>query len=394
MRVLVLTNLYPSPLMPGRAAFNRQQFGALATEHEVRVIAPIAWTDALRSRRTEGSALLLASDWQNASGVQVCHPRYWFAPRVFRQSYGWSYFHSVRGRFREAVRVFRPDVVLASWAYPDGWAAVRLAREAGVPVAIKVHGSDLLVAGEHRGRLRGTRGALVEADAVIAVSSHLGARAVALGADASRVHVVRSGVDTSLFHPGPCEEARRRLAIDSPDPLIIAIGNLVPVKGFDVLLGALRRVAGTGQPFQCAIIGDGPLRYDLRARAESLGLGRQVRFVGALPLGSLPDWYRAADLLVLPSRSEGLPNVLLEAGACRTRCIATRVGGVPELLPPRALVPPEDDAAMSVRIREVLTGGQEIEMHPTTTWNDSARALASVLYRAVERESSPAALAA
>src|SRR4051812_6430434 len=142
MRILALTNLYPSPYHPMRAAFNRQQFRALARSHEMAVIAPIAWTDEWRMRRT-GRAQLPDSRRLRRDDIEIEHPRYLFPPKVARGWYGHCFRRSVRPAFRRAVAELKPDVVLASWAYPDGWAAVRLAREAGLPVAIKVHGSDV-----------------------------------------------------------------------------------------------------------------------------------------------------------------------------------------------------------------------------------------------------------
>jgi len=95
---------------------------------------------------------------------------------------------SIRGRFCQIVSEFSPDIVLGCWAYPDGWAAVQLANERNLPVAIKVHGSDLLIIDDQPARKRRTIQALTRADAVIAVSRDLADRAVAMGA--TRTHVV------------------------------------------------------------------------------------------------------------------------------------------------------------------------------------------------------------
>jgi glycosyltransferase involved in cell wall biosynthesis len=311
----------------------------------------------------------------------VHHPRYVFPPKVLRGLYGQCFLCSVRRCFNETVRRFRPDVVLGSWAYPDGWAAVRLARRAGLPVAIKVHGSDVLTVGDHSARRRPTVEALTTADAVIAVSRHLGERAVAMGTDPSRVHVVYNGVDPGVFFPAPPELSRRHLGITSTDPLILFVGNLVPVKGLDVLIDALEQVACAALRFQCAIVGDGPLKGELQSRIEALGLGGRVRLVGPIPLEQLPHWYRSADLLVLPSRSEGVPNVLLEAAACGTPCIASRVGGIPEVVHSGALVPPDDPTALARQVREVLgaNGSTTVQIFKPDCWSESARALAVVL---------------
>ena len=145
MRILVVTNLYPNPLEPERAPFNRYQVRALAAQHPVQIISPIAWTGelAVRSRGRIPHHRRVICD-----GIVVDHPRYWYTPKVMRNCYGHFFSRSIRRTFARALREFQPDLVLASWAYPDGWAAVELGHRVGLPVVIKVHGCDILVGGD------------------------------------------------------------------------------------------------------------------------------------------------------------------------------------------------------------------------------------------------------
>jgi len=382
MRVLAITNLYPNPYQPHRATFNRQQFAALANEHQVRVIAPIAWTGEWSARRRSKTPLLTENRTRLCDGMVIHHPRYKFTPRMLRGWYGQFLVQSIRSCFNDAVREFQPDAVLGCWAYPDGWAAVQLAREANLPVAIKVHGSDLLAIDDDSARKNRTIEALTSADAVIAVSQNLAARAIAMGADSVRVRVVYNGVDTSVFQPGPVEQARQRLGLGLSEPLILFVGNLLPVKGLDVLIDALASLKNKGQRFECAMVGEGSLRSELQNRINSAGLGERVKLIGSRPLEELPLWYQSSNLVVLPSRSEGVPNVLLEAAACGIRFVASRVGGIPEIAPADALVPPGDSAALAERIGAFLDS-KDVPNIPAAfragSWRDSASALASVL---------------
>jgi glycosyltransferase involved in cell wall biosynthesis len=355
MRILAVTNLYPNPLQPHRATFNRQQFRALAGAHDLAVIAPIAWTDELAARWA-GKGRLLEGRRVARDGLTVVHPRYLFPPRVLHNSYGRCYLWSIRGAFRQALREFRPDLVFATWAYPDGWAAVDLAHRAGLPVVLKVHGSDILLLDHFPGRRRGTVEALRRADRVVAVSRDLARRVIDLGADPDRVDVVYNGVEETVFHPGPRGQARDRLGLEPDVPVVLFVGNLAPVKGVDVLIEACARLAARGERFRCHLIGQGPLRPRLEERAGAAGLAGHVRFHGALPHERLADWYRAADVLALPSHSEGVPNVLLEAVACGLPCVASQVGGVPEVaaLGPVRLVRPGDAAELADALADVL----------------------------------------
>jgi glycosyltransferase involved in cell wall biosynthesis len=356
MRILMVTNLYPNPFQPQRATFNREQVRALAREHSVTVISPIAWTDEFAARRT-GFPPLPRDRRMEWDGVPVAYPRLWFIPRIMRGLYGRSFEWSLANVFRRTVSEFRPDVVFATWAYPDGWAAVRLSHKAGLPVVLKVHGSDVLELNKLPGRRRGTEDAIKGADRVVAVSYDLARKVIELGADPERVHLIYNGVDAEVFSPGDRTEARIHLGLDQNKPILLYIGNLVPVKGPDILIEACGLLASRAIDFNLHMIGKGPLRPTLERQAADRGIAGKVRFHGTIAHDRLPDWFRAATMLVLPSRSEGVPNVLLEASACKTPFVASHVGGVPEVAHFGAsrLSPVGDPVRLADAIAEVLT---------------------------------------
>jgi glycosyltransferase involved in cell wall biosynthesis len=379
MRILILTNLYPNRWQPHRAEFNRQQFAALAAAHEVRLIAPVAWT--AQWRRPAHQPVL-------RDGLVVEHPRFVYPPKILRSWHGACLLRSIRESFDRAVREFQPEVVLASWAYPDAWAASRLARAANLPLVAKVHGSDVLLL-TGGARQRQTIEALTGADAVIAVSRQLAGRTADLGVDPARLHVVYNGVDTALFQPGDAGAARERLKL-SADPLLLFVGNLAPVKGLSVLIDACALLRDRGTRFQCRLIGQGELRAALSRQIQTAGLTQQVQLTGPCRLENLPDWYRAASLLVLPSFSEGVPNVVLEAQACGTPVVASRVGGIPEILDDASLVPPNNAPALADAIERALHRPPAAS-RPMRSWKDSAEQLAGILTEAAERKRKAAA---
>ncbi|HZW30478.1 MAG TPA: glycosyltransferase family 4 protein [Isosphaeraceae bacterium] len=381
MRILTLTNLYPTPFHPTRATFNRQKIRLLARRHPLAVIAPILWPEELAAR-WRGAAPLPRDRRVTCDGITVDHPRYIYPPKVLRGWYGYCFRESVRRTFQRVLAEFRPDVVFAPWAYPDGWAAVQLGHRAGLPVVIQVHGSDILALSRCPRRSPGTVEALRQADGIVAVSHDLEERVVALGADPSRVRVVYDGIDSELFHPGSRDAARARMARELPlhGPVVLFIGNLLPVKGLEVLIDAFARLAGQGVDFHGLLIGRGPLRSRLEARVRRLGLDGRVKLLGSRPHDQLPDWYRAADLFVLPSYSEGVPIVLLEAAACGTPFVASRVGGIPEIahLGTSRLVPAGDAEALAEAIRAGLADGRR-ERLPHSPVRSHAEAVAELI---------------
>lgn len=379
MRILALTNLYPRPGRETLAPFNRQQFDALARRHDLAIMAPVSWVDEWLDWKAGRPRIERRAE---VGDVRICRPRYCYPPGIFRSVYGRFYLASVRREARKLLREFQPDVLLACWAHPDGWAAVRLAREAGIPCAIKVVGSDVLVAGRSGRRRARVVEALRGADAVAAVSEDLADKVVAMGVDAARVHVVPEGLDGRLFFPGDRDEARRRLGLPAGCPIILFVGNLLLSKGAGVLLESLSILRRGGLEPRCYLVGGGRDEAALRATIGRLGLGDRVTMVGPRPLAELPDWYRASNLVALPSFSEGIPNVLRESAACGCPFVATRVGGIPEIARDAAsrLVGPDDPAALADAIVEVLGWGPR----PATgwiSWDESADRMVDVLLR-------------
>jgi glycosyltransferase involved in cell wall biosynthesis len=359
MRILCVTSLFPSRLQPNRGLFNWRHFARLKERAEVRVISPIAWTTAWRARRS-GSRVASGGRPEEWNGVAVEYPRYYYPPGAWRGAHGSFLKMSIARSFRRAVAEFQPDIVYACYAYPDGWAAWRLAREADLPVAVKVHGSDLLLLPPGSGRRRRTVEMLLDINALCAVSNDLKNCAVRLGISEARAHVIYSGTDRELFCPGDRRAARRALGLDSEGLRLLFVGNLVPVKAIPNLVEACAKLYASGLQFEADLIGDGHLRATLERQIAGLGLAGRMHLRGSKQQTEMPQWYRAADLVVLPSLSEGVPNVLIEAVACGTPFVATNVGGIPEIahLSPGALVPAGDPGALARAIDAALQNSE------------------------------------
>jgi len=391
MRVLTITNLYPNPYQPTRATYNRQQLRALHEAHPVRIISPISWTDEIGARLRQ-SRKPMSHRRAILDQITVAHPHYFYTPKLLRSRYGHFYRASVRRAFDEALNEFHPDVVFAPWAYPDGWAAVKLAHERRIPAVIKVHGCDILVEGKglqhYRGRYQPTVDALCEADAIVAVSQHLADACIELGVEPERVRVVYDGIDANLFHPGPQDQARRHLHLHTADPIILFIGQLVHVKAVDVLIDACAKLAPELN-FQCLIVGDGPLRPELQQQIARLGLQNKVKLLGPRPHHELPHYFRAATTFCLPSHSEGVPCVLLESAACGLPFVASRVGGIPEIahLIESRLVPPASPEQLAGALAEMIaqrTQNPSAAAPKMRTHADAASEIARLFHELIE----------
>jgi glycosyltransferase involved in cell wall biosynthesis len=137
---------------------------------------------------------------------------------------------------------------------------------------------------------------------------------------------------------------------------LITVGTLEQLyKGPDVLIDALALAVRKGLDLRLVLVGNGKHQPELQARAATLGIGARVVFRGNLPAERVRMALDEADLFVLPSRQEGLPRAMVEAMARALPCIGSRVGGIPELLPPADLVAPGDAATLANKICEAAT---------------------------------------
>jgi len=165
-------------------------------------------------------------------------------------------------------------------------------------------------------------------------------------------------IDTGLFRPMDRHEARRSLLLDRHARVLLYAGHLRQGKGIQDLIHILPELRGQWPRLRLLVVGTGEYEPTLRRQAAMNNLEEAIEFRGAVPNNKLSPLYSAADALVLPSYAEGMPSVLLEAMACGTACVATRVGGIPDLLADGAglLVNPGDRAALLEALRQVLGG--------------------------------------
>jgi glycosyltransferase involved in cell wall biosynthesis len=192
----------------------------------------------------------------------------------------------------------------------------------------------------------------------------------AYGLDVFRAKVGDPGAAARVVHNGVSEAEFAPVAPDPQATDLAFIGELRALKGIDVLLEAIALLAQGGLPVTATIVGDGPDRAALQAQAAAQGLATRVRFVGAKPARA---GFALGRLLVVPSRAESLPYIVLEAAAAAVPLIATRVGGIPEIFGPDAadLVAPGDPAALADAIRAAL-------QHPNTASDAALRLQARV----------------
>jgi glycosyltransferase involved in cell wall biosynthesis len=236
------------------------------------------------------------------------------------------------------------------------------------PVLATLHGSDIFRVTKSPVGAWLTRQVLLRADRVMAVSRALMDPAVRLGVPPNKFVVIPDGVDTGRFTPIPSSER---------EDIVLFVGSLIERKGARHLLAAMPEVFRSLPHYRLVLVGDGPQEQMLKALAEDVRISDRLSFLGFQPQEEVRRWMQKARLLALPSLEEGLGVVLLEALACGTPVVASRVDGIPEVISPEvgALVPPADPAALGAAIRRMLE-----DRHAWEEMSQRARERAADLY--------------
>lgn len=391
MRILFLSALYSSPMLPQRGVGNARILHAMRAHAELQVVTPLPWYPERLVRRFPDlhAVARVPAEERDDDGSIVLHPRVAHLPRVGRALYAGLYAASMLLPLRAIARRFRPDALLSAWAYPDGTAAAALGAALGLPTVCRVMGSDINDYARQRWRRPQIAWAMRRTGRIIAISRALGEECVRLGAARERIDYVPTGVDRSRFHPLDRAAARRDLGLAAAGKVVVVPGRLAPEKGVDHFIDTW---ATLDPSWKAILVGAGPSEPGLRAQAARLGLGPdRLVFAGFQPEARMKTYYSAADLVCLPSFEEGWPDVLTESFACGCPWVASDVGGVADILALTGsgiVVPPRDRAALAAALREGLARGWDRARTAATmerhTLSETARAYVESCRRAGE----------
>jgi teichuronic acid biosynthesis glycosyltransferase TuaC len=376
MRVAVITRYFPTSPEPwaGHSAYQTLRF--LARRCELKVFYPESvYPPLLTPRSRAGRRIDLE---YRPADVDVEYIAYPALPAVSRPLNGWSAARSILSR----VRAWQPQIILNYVVYPDGDAALRVARALRLPFVVTAIGSDINVIPPLVTGL--TRRVLRDADFTITVSRDLLRTARNLGAPAERSRAVLNGCDTGIFRPRYRAQARLSLGVPDDAEAIVYVGRLDMAKGLGELVSAVASLRSRRPKIHCYIVGDGPARQQLLDAIASSEAAGRITLVPACPTDGVAMWMGASDLVTLPSYREGCPNVVIEALASGRPVVASDVGGIPELMDDSSgrLVPARDAGALSLGLEQVLAQSWDPEViaaNHSRSWSDVSDDVEAIL---------------
>jgi len=353
LRVLTLATLFPNGARPAFGGFVERQTCGLAALPgvEVEVVAPIGlpiWPLSLHPRYSWLRSLP-ASETRN--GLVVHRPRYRIWPAARKAQRARAMAAALLPVLRDIRSRFPFDVIDAEFFWPDGPAAMRLAEALGLPFSIKARGSDIHLWGRRPDVAAQIVAAGEAAGGLLSVSAALRHDMIALGLPQEKIRVHHTGIDLDRFRPGAGASPRLE------GPVLITVANLIQRKGQDLALEALALLPGA----ILILVGEGPDRGRLEGLARTHGVESRVRFLGSQPHEALPGLLAAADVMVLPTVSEGLANVWVESLACGTPVVTSDVGGAREVIdrPEAGRLVARDPQAIAAAVRELLAAPPE-----------------------------------
>ncbi len=385
LRVLSIATLFPDAARPNFGLFVEKSLRALAAQPgvELTVVAPIGLPPfplSLHQRYRALRGLPRTEEW---NGLTAHRPRFTLIPR-----YG-ARFNPVQvaRATLSAISGKSFDVVDAQFFYPDGPAAMRVAQSLGLPFSAKARGADISYFGHDPATASQVIEAGYRAAALLAVSGAMHRDMAAIGIDPAKVRVHYTGIDTTRFHPGDRAMARAALGMGDA-PAIATVGALIPRKGQALVIEALSALPGVH--YWLAGAGEEEGRY--RALSERLGVADRVHLTGPVANADLPQLYRAADVVVMPSASEGLANAWVEALACGTPIVISDAGGAAELVtsPVAGRIVERTPDAIAAAVRSILAAPPSPEHVAASLagrfdWDRNGRELAEHLHRCAKK---------
>ena len=258
--------------------------------------------------------------------------------------------------FLKAFRISKGSDIIHSYWSVAGLVALIIKFIRPTPIVLNIWGSDILftqvpvLSFFYKILLR-------QANAIVCESQNFKKQLVGFGVSEGIISIIGNGINYNIFKPGDKIYRRRTLGLPKEKLIVLAVGNLIELKGYQFLIEAIPELISNHPNLHFIFVGVGEYRKHLENQITKLNILNNVQFVGQQDVSQIPNWLISADIFVHPSLSEGTPNSVIEAMACKLPVIATSVGDIPNVIGDGEngfLVPPKDSGQLASKLNSLI----------------------------------------
>ena len=344
MNIIWLTPEFPSSNDNTKGIYIYRTVKELAKHYKITVIAlyPAA-PPILEIIKYKKDWKTLYSDWKTSynnvnnsiiiPNCDIIYLNYYRLPRkLFHDIEGWFAYFQLRNKLEKIVT--KDSIIHANWIFPAGTLGKIISDKYQIPFLISLLGSDVNRLVQGHKFWRSAQKLLNRSNIVTAVTNDLFEKCKEknISIDESKKFLIDNIYETNKFIIKDRKQVKKILGIDESLRIIFYAGNLIPLKNVDVLINAFKLITNQEMGIELFIAGTGTDEGELKRLSQNLIIDKKVHFLGALNGDDLVKYYNAADILCLQSKSEGLPNVIVESFFCGTPVIASKVGGIPDIV--------------------------------------------------------------
>ena len=334
MNVLLVTNLFPTPVDSERGVFTLQLVKRLSAICNVTVVCPLPYfpkINLLKKFEKHYQFSLVPNEY-TIDGIKVYSPKYLLIPKVSESKHDFLMSLGLRRCIKRLHKKIKFDAVNSQWLYPDSCSTDLAIRDLNLPHIPTGLGCDVNHDLHDDKKKTKIRAMLDRATAITVVSNSLKEELIESGFLSDKITVIPNGIDFGQFNVLDKKSCRNELDISSDTPAILYVGRLSHEKCISSLIDAAAELSNRGHTFNLFIVGDGPLENELKEQSNRLNLNNCVHFIGKVEHHEVSKWMGACDYFCLPSLREGCPNVVLEALGCGRPVIASKVGAIPDVV--------------------------------------------------------------
>ena len=389
IKILVSSSIFPNNVEITKGIYIYHQVNSLSKTCEVKVIAPVPYFPSWIKSSTY-SFFSRVKKVEKIGDLEVYHPRVIFPPKFGRIFYGFFYALSLYLITKRMIKKMKPDIMICFWVYPDGFANVLLSKLLNIPIIIGGRGCDINTSGENRIKKMMIGWALKQSDGVLSVSNAMRLEMKKLNVPEGKIKVIPNGLN-NVFKQMNKIDARKTIGLPenlANNKIILFCGRFSYEKGLEYLISAADILNRRNIKFNILMVGDGSEKQELIRLVDSLNLNNIVIFMGQVPHDQIPVYMNACDIFCLPSIREGWPNVVMEALACGLPVVASKVGGVPEILTDDEfgiMVPPGEPFQLADSLERALNRSWDtskiLDAVKDRTWDN----VASEIFKEVKR---------